>query len=163
MKLAHFLLLYAATNNLCRSLEVRVERQSQTATALAAWLSSGAEKDPCLSIISRIHHASLSHPTLSHENPPKLLEKQKAKPSGVFSIEFNSLHHARLVCSHLKLIANATSLGGVESLIEWRAAVDSKIDPRICRVSIGLENVEDLKNDFRQAFATAKKLVEDMK
>ncbi|KAJ3413103.1 hypothetical protein HDV05_008499 [Chytridiales sp. JEL 0842] len=135
-----------------RSLEVRVERQSQTATQLAAWLSSGAsEKEPTLAVVNKVYHASLDQ--------PDLLKKLNARPSGVLAIEFASVGYAISVCSKLKLIANATSLGGVESLIEWRAAVDNKIDPRICRLSVGLENVEDLKEDFRQAFALAIKEV----
>lgn len=46
----------------------------------------------------------------------------------------------------------ATSLGGVESLIEQRVASDSGADPRLIRLSIGVEDVEDLKDDLRQAF-----------
>jgi cystathionine gamma-synthase len=43
-------------------------------------------------------------------------------------------------------------LGGVESLIEWRRMSDADIDERLLRVSIGVENWEDLKADFLSAF-----------
>ena len=44
----------------------------------------------------------------------------------------------------------ATSLGGVESLIEYRWQSDPKTDPRLLRLSIGVEEPEDLKADLRQ-------------
>jgi cystathionine gamma-synthase len=43
-------------------------------------------------------------------------------------------------------------LGGCESLIEWRAGIDSSVHPGLCRLSIGLEDVEDLKNDLVGGF-----------
>lgn len=43
-------------------------------------------------------------------------------------------------------------MGGVESLIEQRVASDAGADPRLIRLSIGVEDVEDLKADLRRAF-----------
>lgn len=43
-------------------------------------------------------------------------------------------------------------MGGVESLIEQRVASDSGADPKLIRLSIGVEDVEELKEDLRQAF-----------
>jgi cystathionine gamma-synthase len=128
-----------------RTLKVRVVQQSQSAAFLAHWLHSKSE--PCLSIVAKVWHASLpDHP--GHEAS----KRQGNGWSGVLAIEFTSLHHARLICSNLELFDNATSLGGCESLIEWRAAVDPKISPTLCRVNIGLEAVEDLQSDLRQGF-----------
>lgn len=57
------------------------------------------------------------------------------------------------VCQNLiPDLQSATSLGGVESLIEQRVGSDVKADPRLLRLSIGVEDVEDLKDDLRQAF-----------
>lgn len=42
----------------------------------------------------------------------------------------------------------ATSLGGVESLIEQRIVASPGMDPRVLRISVGLEDVEDLKADL---------------
>jgi cystathionine gamma-synthase len=56
--------------------------------------------------------------------------------------------------ARLRLFTHATSLGGVESLIERRArwAGDAAIvGPTLCRVSIGIENVEDLWTDLDSA------------
>ncbi|KAJ3137934.1 hypothetical protein HK101_003794 [Irineochytrium annulatum] len=130
-----------------RSLEVRVLKQSATATALAKWLNSGKNSDPCLAAIARVWHGSIST-TPGHD----FLKRVGAGYSGVLAIEFATPTIAWKVVSRLKYFKNATSLGGVESLIEWRAPVDPKIDKRVCRVSIGLEALEDLQADLRQTF-----------
>ena len=54
--------------------------------------------------------------------------------------------------SKLRLFFHATSLGGVESLVEWRAMSDEGVDPRLLRVSVGLEAWEDLRDDLLRAF-----------
>jgi len=57
--------------------------------------------------------------------------------------------------SRLKYFTNATSLGGVESLIERRAAVegpDTQTPQNLIRVSVGLEHLDDLLQDMDQAF-----------
>ena len=59
---------------------------------------------------------------------------------------------ARKLPSRLHLFHHATSLGGVESLIEWRRMSDDTVDERVLRVSIGVEDCEDLKQDFLDGF-----------
>ena len=49
----------------------------------------------------------------------------------------------------------ATSLGGVESLLEHRIAADPTEDPGLIRVSVGLEEFEDLRADLRAAFVAS--------
>ena len=62
---------------------------------------------------------------------------------------------AERVCAAVRLITHATSLGGVESLLERRArhAVDAGFGtpPSLLRLSVGIEHVEDLWSDLRQA------------
>jgi cystathionine gamma-synthase len=61
---------------------------------------------------------------------------------------------ARKVVNSVKVFIQATSLGGVESLIEHRASVegpDTKTPQNLIRVSVGLENSEDLIDDLNQA------------
>lgn len=64
---------------------------------------------------------------------------------------------AEAVCERVRLIAHATSLGGVESLIERRAryAVDAAngTPENLVRLSVGIEDVEDLWSDLEQALA----------
>jgi cystathionine gamma-synthase len=60
------------------------------------------------------------------------------------------------VASKMKLFTNATSLGGVESLIEHRASSEgpgSKTPEDLLRLSIGLEHPDDLIKDLLQALA----------
>lgn len=52
--------------------------------------------------------------------------------------------------SKLRLWAHATSLGGVESLIEWRAMSDTTVDTRLLRLSVGVEEPIDLMADLIQ-------------
>jgi cystathionine gamma-synthase len=61
---------------------------------------------------------------------------------------------AKRVINSLKLFTQATSLGGVESLIEHRASVegpDTKTPQNLLRVSVGLEHIDDLIADLEQA------------
>ena len=61
---------------------------------------------------------------------------------------------AKRVINSLKLFTQATSLGGVESLIEHRASVegpDTKTPFNLLRVSVGLEHIDDLIADLEQA------------
>lgn len=61
---------------------------------------------------------------------------------------------AKRVINSLKLFTQATSLGGVESLIEHRASVegpDTKTPFNLLRVSVGLEHIDDLVEDLEQA------------
>lgn len=57
-----------------------------------------------------------------------------------------------MIPNYFELFSNATSLGGCESLVEYRYLNDKNIDSTLCRFSIGLEDYEDLKNDFEIAF-----------
>ncbi|KAJ3185310.1 hypothetical protein HDU85_001360 [Gaertneriomyces sp. JEL0708] len=137
-----------------RSLTVRVTQQARTATALASWLN--ARDEEATSIVERVWHGSIEG-TPGHEVAKRL---GNGLYSGVMSIEFSSPHYARLLPRSLHIIANATSLGGCESLLEWRAAIDDKVSPKLVRFSVGLEDLEDLKNDLRHAFLKIKADVE---
>jgi cystathionine gamma-synthase len=58
------------------------------------------------------------------------------------------------VVNTLKIFTQATSLGGVESLVEHRASVEgpqTKTPQNLIRVSVGLENIDDLLEDLHQA------------
>jgi len=74
---------------------------------------------------------------------------------GMLSIRVKGGEQAAIkAAAHLKLIKRATSLGGVESLVEHRASVEGPDTPcprDLLRLSIGIEQVEDLIADMRQA------------
>jgi cystathionine gamma-synthase len=117
-----------------RTLALRVERQSATATALAAWLEGR---------VPRVWHPSRpGHP--GHA----LLGTQMRGPGGVLSIELADAQAAQALPGRLRLFRDATSLGGVESLIEWRRRHDPAAPEGLVRISCGLEAPEDLIADL---------------
>ena len=119
-----------------RTLALRVERQSASATRLAAWLEGR---------VPRVWHPSLaSHPGY------KVATEQMHGPGGVLSIELDSAEAAQALPDRLRLFRNATSLGGVESLIEWRRQHDPNAPEGLLRLSVGLEAAEDLIADLEQ-------------
>ena len=141
-------------NRSLRTLDVRVQRASQNSAKLISWLHqalntpspvASSEKFVVQKVLQKIYHASL-------QDEPWL---KKQMPNGfgpVFAIILQREEYTRILPSKLNFFQHATSLGGVESLIEWRALSDSRVDRKLLRVSVGLENWEDLKNDLMQAF-----------
>jgi cystathionine gamma-synthase len=64
---------------------------------------------------------------------------------------------ALAMAARLKLITRATSLGGIESLIEHRASIEgaaTRTPQNLLRLSIGLEHADDLIADLAQALAS---------
>ncbi|KAL0936515.1 cystathionine gamma-synthase [Colletotrichum truncatum] len=139
-----------------RTLELRVERQSKSATNLVRWLDEEIRNNPSGvvgSVVDKVVHASLQ----------KDEWVQKQMPGGfgpVFAIWLKDAEDAKRLPSKMELFHHATSLGGVESLIEWRAMSDPSCDKQLLRVSIGVEGWEDLRDDLVQGF---KKLAEEKK
>jgi cystathionine gamma-synthase len=106
------------------------------------------------SAVARIQHASLQAASESW------VDKQMPGGYGpVFALQLQDKEMARRLPSKLALFHHATSLGGVESLVEWRRMSDPTADERKLRVSVGLENWEDLKQDL---FNGLKAVVEDI-
>ena len=70
----------------------------------------------------------------------------------VFSITLKSPQLARALPSKRHLFHHATSLGGVESLIEWRTMTDLSVGKDLLRISIGIEDDRDLPDDLIQGF-----------
>ena len=149
-----------------RTLELRVQRQSQSAGSLVSWLDSllrpeapgalAAASDASLSsgnsalvrkTVERVQHASLQAQHMDW------LSKQMPHGFGpVFALWMKNETFAQRLPSKLALFQHATSLGGVESLIEWRQMSDAGCDGRILRVSVGIENWQDLRDDLMQSF-----------
>lgn len=127
----------------CRSLGARMAMHCANARAIAAFLASRPE-------IERVNYPGLtSHP--GHA----VAAKQMRDFGGMMSIELRGGRDAALsLASKVKIFTNATSLGGCESLIEHRASVEGP-NPRsplnLLRISVGLEHVDDLIEDLRQA------------
>jgi cystathionine gamma-synthase len=126
-----------------RTLPVRMERHTANAMAVAQAL----EKSPK---IEKVFYPGLaSHP--GHE----IAARQMKGFGGMLSILVRGgWDEAVTVASRVKLFRNATSLGGVESLIEHRASAEgpSTTSPKnLLRLTVGLEHPEDLIEDLLRA------------
>lgn len=135
-----------------RTLEVRLERQVKNTKHLVDWLDGAVnckEESITKHVVDHVEHTSLQRGDIEDG----WLLKQMPNGFGpVFSIVMKTQEIARRLPSYLRLFHHATSLGGVESLIEWRCMSDTQVDKRLMRVSVGIESWEDLKADLEQAF-----------
>lgn len=130
-----------------QTLHCRMERHAANAAAIADMLE-GHEA------VARVRYPFLE------SNPQRALAvKQMSAGGGMASFDLKGGREAALrVASSVKLFVNATSLGGVESLIEHRASVEGPASPTpagLLRLSVGLEHIDDLKEDLTQALAKA--------
>ncbi|BET97959.1 trans-sulfuration enzyme family protein [Xenorhabdus taiwanensis] len=138
-----------------RTLALRMERHIDSAGKIAHWL----EQQPQ---VEKVYYPGLaSHP--QHE----LAKRQMRGFGGMISIVLKGDEdYARRVIKALQLFTLAESLGGVESLIgqpfsmthasiplEKRLAAG--ITPQLIRISVGIENADDLITDLSQAFENA--------
>src|SRR5919201_438249 len=123
-----------------KTLAVRVRRQSATALELARRL--------------------VEHPAVERVRYPGLGDETAARYmeggfGGLLSFDVHGgAEDARRVETSTRLITNATSLGGVESLIESRRRWEgARVPSNLLRLSVGLEDVEDLWSDLDQALS----------
>jgi len=122
-----------------RTLKIRVQKQSRSAIKIARFLSEHPK-------VTKVWHPSItSHPSY------ELCKKQMRAPPSCFSFELGTRAEAETFPSKLNIIVGATSLGGVESLIDYRHKYDSTVSQTLLRISIGLESAKDLINDLKQA------------
>ncbi|CAF0980170.1 unnamed protein product [Didymodactylos carnosus] len=131
-----------------RTFSLRIRRQCQTASIIVQWLEQQRVDGHK---VKKVHHPSLeSHPSHS------LAARYLRLPPATFSFELESESQATSFARSLILCAQATSLGGVETLVDWRYQYDTSVSPALLRVSIGVEEAEDLIQDFEQALKQAK-------
>jgi len=136
-----------------KTLAVRVERQNQSALHIAEFLSRHAK-------VARVHYPMLKgHPDY------ELAKKQMAGAGGVlsFEVEGNGADACR-VSEALNLFTLAPSLGGVESLVSIpvltsHAMIDAEqrkkmgVTEQMIRLSVGIENLDDLIADLEKGLA----------
>lgn len=137
-----------------KTLAVRMEAHNRNGQALAEWLEGHSK-------VEQVYYPGLtSHP--QHE----LARRQMKGFTGMISIELGGMDRARAVVQATRVFALAESLGGVESLIghpavmthasvppERRAAMG--ISDGLVRLSVGIEDIEDLREDLAQALDAA--------
>jgi cystathionine gamma-synthase len=131
-----------------RTLDVRVRRQAQTAATLAARLLG----HPALSAVL--------YPGLEqHAGHTVALRQMTGGFGGMFSIRIEKGELAAIaVAASVHLWKRATSFGGIESLIEHRASIEGEGSPcpgDLLRLSVGLENADDLYLDLKRALDVA--------
>ncbi|KAI1188059.1 pyridoxal phosphate-dependent transferase [Nemania serpens] len=136
-----------------RTLELRVRKQSADAEKIVQWLAAERRREGSVvhDKVAEIKHASLQVGSEGEE----LGWLRKQMPNGfgpVFALYMQDADDAKRLPSKLNLFHHATSLGGVESLIEWRSMTDPNVDKRLLRLSIGVEGWEDLRDDLVQGF-----------
>jgi cystathionine gamma-synthase len=124
-----------------RTLAVRLDRAEASAAELAGRLSSHPH-------VSTVYYPGLPGDT-QYERASRVL------PDGAGSMlafeVAGSVEQTDAFLATLRLVTHATSLGGVESLIERRSRYTGDagvVGPTHCRLSVGIENVEDLWSDI---------------
>jgi cystathionine beta-lyase/cystathionine gamma-synthase len=135
-----------------KTLAVRMEAHNRNGQAIAEYLSKHAHVD-------RVHYPGLpAHPQHA------LAQRQMRGYTGMVSFDVGTPERARTVLETVRLFALAESLGGVESLISHPASMTHASVPAerraalgvtdsLIRVSVGIEDMEDLKADLDQALA----------
>ena len=127
-----------------RTMHLRVQRSSENAMTIARALEDHAR-------VSRVLYPGLE----SHPGHAIAGRQMQGGFSGMLSILVDGdAAVARAVAGRTRVFVPATSLGGVESLIEHRATVEgpnSPVAPNLLRLSVGIENVADLIADLDQS------------
>ena len=135
-----------------KTLAVRMERHNSNGLAVAHHLDGHPK-------VRSVHYPGLpSHPQY------ELAKKQMSGFGGMLAFETGSLENARTVLKSVRLCSLAESLGGVETLISHPATMThTSVPPEerqrlgitagLVRVSVGIEDVEDLIADLDQALA----------
>ena len=131
-----------------RTLDVRVRTQAKTAARLAEQLLG----HPAV--------ADVLYPGLEHHPGHEVAARQMSGGfGGMLSIRIKNGEKAAIAAAaRVRLWKRATSLGGVESLIEHRASIEGAGSPcplDLLRLSVGLEDADDLYSDLMQALAAA--------
>jgi len=128
-----------------RTLPYRVRAHAEHALAIATFLAGHPR-------VEAVHYPGLS----SHPGHA-VARRQMAMFGGMLSFQVRGgREEALAVAAKVKVITRATSLGGVESLIEHRASIEqpgTKTPQNLLRLSVGLEHPDDLVEDLAQALA----------
>lgn len=144
-----------------KTLALRMERHQYNATTISNYL---------------LEHPAVEdvyYPALPHHPGHEIQNKQSSGNTGIFSFRLKDARYIEPILRHIKLIAFAESLGGVESLmtypavqthadipLEIRQAIG--VDDRLLRFSVGIEHADDLIADLAQALEAAKREIEEV-
>ena len=139
-----------------KTLHVRMQRHEDSARAIAEWLAGHPQV------------AKVIYPGLESHPQHALAQKQQRGFGGMISFVLRGgLDESRRFLSACRIFALAESLGGVESLIEHPAIMTHASVPAdrraalgivdgFIRLSVGIEDLDDLRGDLERAFAAAR-------
>ena len=131
-----------------RTFALRMQRSQENALELATRLSKDGR-------VAKVRYPGL--PTDAYHQMAKSFMKGFG---AMISFDVNgTVDQVDLMCNSSRLITNATSLGGVESIWERRrrwATESASVPENLIRLSVGIENVDDLWADIEHAFTAAK-------
>jgi cystathionine beta-lyase len=133
-----------------KTLKVRMEESQQSSRLIAAWLADQPKV------------AEVFYPGLAGHPGHEVHASQASGPGAVLSFKLQSYEITRRLLEGSQLSAFAVSLGGVESIISYPALMSHAAVPRaerekkgisdtLVRLSVGLEDVDDLIDDLDQA------------
>ena len=126
-----------------RTLHLRMSAHCENARTVASFLSEHPR-------VEAVHYPGIAAP-----DERAVAESQMSDFGGMLSFQvIGGKQEAMEVAANLRLFTRATSLGGTESLIEHRASVegpDTRTPDNLLRVSVGIENADDLIADMAQA------------
>ena len=137
-----------------KTLELRMARHGENAEALAHFL----DKHPKTS--------KVYYPSLFHGTQGEIVKKQMRHPGGMISIELRPDSNVQAFLNATKYFPLAESLGGIESLIDHPATMTHGSIPKeerekiglsdsLLRISVGIENIQDLLSDLESALKKA--------
>lgn len=135
-----------------KTLKPRVETHNRNAQALAEFFDA----EPS---VQRVHY-----PGLTTSPYHDIAKAQMCGFGGMLAIELPDLTAAEIFCDSLEVALNATSLGSVETLVSipvWSSHINmsdeelaaAQVTRGMVRISAGLEDIDDLINDFKQALS----------
>jgi len=126
------------------TLPLRMTAQTKNATLIADYLNSHPK-------IDRVYYPGLS----SHANHEVAKKQMRGIYGGMLSVQVKGgRREAMDFANRLSVFKHATSLGGVESLIEHRRSVEgdhAKSPDNLLRMSIGIEHIDDLLSDIKKS------------
>ncbi len=126
-----------------KTLPYRMRGHNHNAVLIAEFLEQS-------DLVEKVYYPGLKSHT-GHE----IAQQQMSSFGGMLSfLVKGDAKEAKMVINNLQVFTQATSLGGVESLVEHRASVEgpnTKTPQNLLRVSVGIENIEDLIEDLDKA------------
>ncbi|KAL6915194.1 hypothetical protein FSST1_012954 [Fusarium sambucinum] len=139
-----------------RTLQLRFHRQADNALKLVQWLAEEMTKHNSVvrKTIERVQHSSLKHDAIQEG---WLVKQMPGGHSPVFSFVMKIKLQAQGLPSRMYIFQHATSLGGVESLMEFRALSDTVCGECLIRVSCSIEEVKDLQVNIFQGLQSVLK------